>query len=73
MTEEDYPYNMTYYPPSSPPVEGNPCVYDTTKVVPFSNMATEQILLTRGEDQFLAFIHKNGPVGGGINHNIFMK
>jgi hypothetical protein len=63
MTTEDYPYNLTKYPPADPPVPGNPCRYDAEKTVPgsadgFFNATTGN---APSEDQMAAFIHHNGP------------
>lgn len=64
MTEADYPYDF-----NNPE---NPCAYDTSKVVPNTDQMTNTIALTRGEDQFLAFIHHNGPINGGVNADVFL-
>ena len=35
----DYPYNLASYPPTDPPVPGNPCKHDPAKTVPGSDKA----------------------------------
>jgi len=34
MDYEDYPYNLTAYPDSDPPIPGNPCRLDESKIIP---------------------------------------
>ena len=73
MTTADYPYNLTSYPPTDPPVPGNPCRYDPELVVPgsadgFFNATTGN---APTEEQMAAFIHHNGPVSAGINAAVF--
>jgi hypothetical protein len=71
-TSAAYPYNLSHYPDVDPPVPGNPCVYDSKKVVP----GTEGFFTFRtgeapDEEQLAAFIHHNGPVSAGIDATIF--
>jgi hypothetical protein len=74
MTTADYPYNETDYPDQDPPIPGNPCRYDATKVVAntpgFFNATTGW---APNEDQLAAFIHHNGPVSAGINSDVFAQ
>jgi cathepsin F len=56
-----------------PPIPGNPCRFDPSKVVPgtgnaFFNASTGG---ATSEDQLAAFIHHNGPVSAGINSDVF--
>jgi hypothetical protein len=73
MTTATYPYNLSKYPDSDPPVPGNPCKYDANQVVPgssrgFFNATTGN---APSEEQMAAFVHHNGPVSAGINANVF--
>ena len=73
MTTKDYPYNETDYPDSDPPVPGNPCRYDKSKVVAgtpggaFTNFTGG----APSEDQLVAFVHHNGPTQTGIDADVF--
>lgn len=73
MAWEDYPYNISKYPDTNPPVPFNPCKFDQSKVVP--DYATHITGTTspggQTEDQAAAFIHHNGPVSCGINADVF--
>lgn len=74
MDWEDYPYNISKYPDTNPPVPGNPCKFDAAKVVPAYGQQITNLTgveARAGEDQFAAFIHHNGPCSGGINANVF--
>jgi len=60
---EDYPFNITKYPDSDPP----PCTLNKSEIIPnttFTNVTT--VPPDAGEDQFAAFVFKNGPVQIGI-------
>jgi hypothetical protein len=74
MTTADYPYNETDYPDQDPPIPGNPCRYDASKVVAntpgFFNATTGW---APDEDQLVSFIHHNGPVSVGINSDVFAQ
>ena len=73
MTTQAYPYNLSAYKDQDPPIPGNPCQYDTRKVVKGS--AHGFFHGTTGgapnETQMAAFIHHNGPVSAGINAMVF--
>ena len=65
--------HISAYPDTNPPVPGNPCRYDKSKVVVgtdngFFNATTGN---AANETQMAAFIHHNGPVSAGINANVF--
>lgn len=72
MSSEDYPYNLSSYPDVDPPVPGNPCVFNSSEVIPetagFFNFTTGR---APTEDQLAAFIHHNGPVSAGIGSDVF--
>jgi hypothetical protein len=74
MSTADYPYNLSHYPDQDPPIPGNPCRYDASKVVAgtrgFFNATAGR---APSEEQMAAFIHHNGPVSAGINANVFGK
>ena len=73
MTTADYPYNETDYPDQDPPIPGNPCKYDKSKVVAStaSGAFTNYTGAAPTEDQLLAFLHHNGPVQTGIAADVF--
>jgi Papain family cysteine protease len=72
MSSEDYPYNLSTYPDADPPIPGNPCEFNSKKVIPgtmnFFNFSTGR---APDEDQLAAFIHHNGPVSAGIGAGVF--
>ena len=73
MTSAAYPYNETGYPDSDPPVPGNPCRYDKSKVVA-GTAGGAFTSFTGGapsEDQLVAFVHHNGPTQTGIDADVF--
>jgi hypothetical protein len=65
-------YNLSKYPDQDPPIPGNPCRFQASKVVPatpgFFTFRTGQ---APSEDQLAAFIHHNGPVSAGIGAEVF--
>jgi len=72
MSWEDYPYNISKYPDQDPPIPGNPCRFDKTKVIQDSRSSNHTgVPPSNGEDQFVAFLYHNGPVQAGINADIF--
>ena len=73
MTSSDYPYNETNYPDQDPPIPGNPCRYDSSKVVPKTGNGafTNSTGAAPTEDQLVAFIHHNGPTQTGIASDVF--
>jgi len=73
MTTHDYPYNLSAYPDQDPPIPGNPCRFDATKVVAGSGAGkfTDSTGAAPSEDQMAAFIFLNGPLQTGINANVF--
>jgi len=73
MSWEDYPYNISKYPDTNPPVPGNPCKFDPAKVVPQYSSRITNMTGPAGsdEDQAAAFIHHNGPTSCGVNANVF--
>jgi len=72
MSSADYPYDRTG-PSSDPPVPGNPCRYDKSKVIAGTDAYkfTSSTGAAPNEDQLAAFIYHNGPVQTGINADIF--
>jgi len=73
MSSKDYPYNLSNYPDSDPPVPGNPCVFDKAKAIDGTGGGkfTDSTGGAPDEDQMAAFIYKNGPLQTGINANVF--
>lgn len=72
MTSSAYPYNLSAYPDVDPPVPGNPCVFNSKKVVAGSeNFFTFRTGEAPDEEQLAAFIHHNGPVSAGIGASVF--
>ena len=78
MTSEAYPYNDTCATPercdADPPVPNNPCrfTHPAQKVVGsdgFTNSTS--VPGSAGEEQFAAFIYRNGPVQAGIYAPVF--
>eukprot|EP01062_Namystynia_karyoxenos_P016514 TRINITY_DN1602_c1_g1_i3.p1 TRINITY_DN1602_c1_g1~~TRINITY_DN1602_c1_g1_i3.p1 ORF type:complete len:359 (+),score=138.07 TRINITY_DN1602_c1_g1_i3:83-1078(+) len=61
---EDYPYVPGSYKNGTPP-----CTFDKTKVA--AKGWTKFTAGGKTEDQLAAFMYKNGPVGTGINADIF--
>lgn len=74
MSTEDYPYNITKYPDQDPPIPGNPCRFQKSKVIADSRASNHTGVPPKfGEDQFAAFINYNGPVQAGINADVFRE
>lgn len=72
MAWEDYPYDVSKYPDTSPPVPDHPCAFDASKVVPnYAGITGATSPAGQSEDQAAAFIHHNGPVSCGINADVF--
>jgi len=73
MTTAQYPYNESAYPDSDPPVPGNPCRFDKSKVVKGSagGAFTNFTGGAPTEDQLVAFVHHNGPTQTGIDSDVF--
>ena len=72
-TTADYPYNLSSYPDQDPPIPGNPCRYEKSKIVKGTdaNFFNAHTGGAPNEAQMAAFIHHNGPVSAGINANVF--
>jgi len=72
MTSAAYPFNDSAYPDSDPPVPGNPCAFDASRVVAgtagFFSFRTGE---APDEAQLAAFVHHNGPVSAGIDASVF--
>lgn len=64
MSSQDYPYNLSAYPDQDPPIPGNPCKFDKSKVVTGTSggVFTDSTGGAPNEDQMLAFIYRNGPL-----------
>jgi hypothetical protein len=73
MTSLDYPYNLSSYPDSDPPIPGNPCRFEKSKVVKGTSggVFTDSTGGAPNEDQMAAFVYRNGPLQTGINANVF--
>ena len=67
------PYNETAYPDADPPIPGNPCRFDASKVVAGSagGAFTNYTGGAPSEDQLVAFVHHNGPTQTGIDADVF--
>jgi hypothetical protein len=67
------PYNETAYPDQDPPIPGNPCRFDASKVVAGSagGAFTNYTGGAPSEDQLVAFVHHNGPTQTGIDADVF--
>ena len=73
MTTAEYPYNETAYPDQDPPIPGNPCKYDSSKIVSKTGQGafTNYTGGAPTEDQLVAFVHHNGPTQTGIASDVF--
>mmetsp|Transcript_14882 Transcript_14882/g.34318 ORF Transcript_14882/g.34318 Transcript_14882/m.34318 type:complete len:303 (-) Transcript_14882:233-1141(-) len=72
MDYEDYPYNLTAYPDSDPPIPGNPCRLDESKIIPGSVAWNHtSVPASEGEASFAAGVFAWGPLQAGINADVF--